>query len=562
MHNLETSIVNSALWAALGDAIGWISELTDLRGLERRAGAATLVTPVRWRRRVGGISGALVDFDVGSYSDDTQLRLAVSRSIRGDGAFDAEPFAKIELPVWLSYALGAGKGSKAAATNLIKRDVNWFSNFFVYDGGRSYVDAGGNGAAMRIQPHVWRWAGHEGRKYLDEIVRDSIVTHGNMRGICGAIFHADCLAYTLANGVVPGPLQWRKFVQDFMTVESAVNNDFQLSRFWLLSWEQASRTTLMNALKSVVLETTEYLDALEIIEWGQDGTYNELLKILDAFSFDRRGTGTNTALAAAALSWEMRSRSVEDVVLKAANAIGSDTDTIATMAGALSGTLSRVAPKWQLQDAKYIESEARRMAQISRGEVGATFRYPDLIGWQPPASQSDAVGLFNGALALSGFGVVESMGKMWKQGDFGWQWFRTRFGQTVLCKVRAGVSAEIGKHLMPLPNKKVQMTPRTSPIVDSTAALSSGTLPLFDEVLQHRLPQQLGVNRSEETSALRESRTIDELTELVIQSNFDPQVIGTCLLECSSSLNGIEKAVSFSAIVAKAVLARRRRIFK
>ena len=35
---LETRVARSALWAAYGDALGWISELTDATGLKRRTG--------------------------------------------------------------------------------------------------------------------------------------------------------------------------------------------------------------------------------------------------------------------------------------------------------------------------------------------------------------------------------------------------------------------------------------------------------------------------------------------------------------------------------------------
>jgi hypothetical protein len=83
---------------------------------------------VPWRRRVGGQFGVTVDLPAGAISDDTQLRLATCRSMLPDGSFDVETFSKIELPVWLAYALGAGRGSRAAATHLVRRDATWASN--------------------------------------------------------------------------------------------------------------------------------------------------------------------------------------------------------------------------------------------------------------------------------------------------------------------------------------------------------------------------------------------------------------------------------------------------
>ena len=81
--------------------------------------------------------------------DDTQLRLATGRAIRPD-SFDVEAFAKVGLPVWLGCALGAGKSTSAAALNLSKPRTSWFANTF-----KGWTESGGNGAAMRIQPHVW-----------------------------------------------------------------------------------------------------------------------------------------------------------------------------------------------------------------------------------------------------------------------------------------------------------------------------------------------------------------------------------------------------------------------
>ena len=102
-----------------------------------------------WQRRVGGRGGVSVRLPAGCWSDDTQLRMAVSRAISHRG-FDVQAFAHVELPIWPSYALGGGRASKAAAKNLGKPNALWYANAFP-----RWFEAGGNGAAMRIQPHVW-----------------------------------------------------------------------------------------------------------------------------------------------------------------------------------------------------------------------------------------------------------------------------------------------------------------------------------------------------------------------------------------------------------------------
>ncbi len=110
-------VERSALWAADGDALGWISELTDESGLLRRTLGRPLVRPIAWKRRIGGQRGITASLPQGCYSDDSQLRLSTGRAI-GPDRFDVEAFAKIELPVWLSYALGGGRATNAAAANL------------------------------------------------------------------------------------------------------------------------------------------------------------------------------------------------------------------------------------------------------------------------------------------------------------------------------------------------------------------------------------------------------------------------------------------------------------
>ena len=48
---------NSVLWAAYGDALGFISELVNEKGLLRRTQGAELDGLMAWRRRVGGRGG-------------------------------------------------------------------------------------------------------------------------------------------------------------------------------------------------------------------------------------------------------------------------------------------------------------------------------------------------------------------------------------------------------------------------------------------------------------------------------------------------------------------------
>jgi ADP-ribosylglycohydrolase len=214
---------HSALWAAYGGRPGLYDRVGGRQRSTLRTGTDKVVKTDGWRRRIGGQFGAVVPLPPGTYSDDTQLRLSVARAIGSGGKFDAEAFAKIELTVWPAYALGAGRASKQAATNLARRDVNWFSNF--YSGReRSYWESGGNGAAMRIQPHVWAAKDLKDRGALAvEILRDAICTHGHPRALAGAILHGWWLAHVLAIGEVPGPSDWYDDINRLSSIDEWID---------------------------------------------------------------------------------------------------------------------------------------------------------------------------------------------------------------------------------------------------------------------------------------------------------------------------------------------------
>ncbi len=336
-------MLGSALWAAAGDALGWITELSrDVGNVAYRSGSEVINEPIDWHRHIGGRNGPRVFLPAGTYSDDTQLRLCVCRSIQGDGHFDVEAFAKVEVTVWQTYALGAGLGTKAGAANLARRSVNWFSNFYE-SGAQRYVSGGGNGAAMRIQPHVWASASFDSDSTLLDVIRDALTTHGHPQGFCGAFFHALCVGQTLQSGVVPGPADWHEMVKRFIDIVRLVQLDPQLSSFWLAAWENDVGKSLSLALNEMIESARHDVNLANIVlnKNGRKDSYVELLDALGCRSEEFRGSGFKTALAAAALAWICRGgTNPEAALVIAANELRSDTDTIGTMTGAILGQRS------------------------------------------------------------------------------------------------------------------------------------------------------------------------------------------------------------------------------
>lgn len=546
----NTAVVNSALWAAAGDALGWITELARDGAVEARAGVDYVVEPVNWRRFIGGKMGVRVDLPAGTYSDDTQLRLSVARSIRGDGTFDAEIFALVELTAWQAYALGAGNGTKAAAANLARRGVNWFSNFF--DKGARYVTAGGNGAAMRIQPHVWAASQTARDKMFTDVLRDSLVTHGHPHGFVGACFHAAMLFDVLSTGELTPLSRWHDVVASLQAIPSWINRDRQLSAFWIPAWEQSAGSSLDVAVEEALLELHEDIDAVWFeLETRDTNAYQAVLERIGALTDRYRGSGLKTALAASILA-HLHQGDVRGALVASANLRQSDTDTIATMAGALLGAITKEAPPWRIQDQEYIRSEALRMTEIRRGARAGSFPYPDLAHWKAPTTQSDAVGSFESGLALVGLGTLKPISNEYSTSDAVWQWFALPFGQTILAKRRAKL--------------KLRVTADQLPGSALGSADQSNVLVHHDQLTLDGLEGSGGkttIRRAGSSSAPRSPSTeaahLDEWTDAVIRSGFDDETLGRMFNLYLERSGTIEGAIAFASIVAKAKIARNRK---
>ena len=444
---------NSMLWAAYGDALGFISELVDQKGLEQRTHGAPLDHLMEWRRRVGGRSGVDVLLPAGCWSDDTQLRMAVSRSISGHG-FDVETFARIELPVWLSYALGGGRASKAAARNLGKPRTLWYANTFP-----GWANAGGNGAAMRIQPHVWA-SRDLADDYMLDVITDSVCTHGHPRAIVGACFHAATLAYCLGTGTVPDSRTCADIARDIGDVLRLIEDHGTLGVTWVGLWQQETGNEFRDVWRSTARELCVAIkDAVGRADdsKGVEEAYAAIVARLGLENEEQQGSGILTTVAAVALA--AAASKAHEGVLTAAKATGTDTDTIATMAGALLGACDGAAsPPEEPLDSDYLRAEADRLVAVSRGEQTNNHTYPDLLTWSAPATQADALVSDDGNLAVEGLGPAERLADEAiynARRDFAWEWVRTHFSQSLLIKRRPEVKPlEAGNDLTPPPSPR------------------------------------------------------------------------------------------------------------
>lgn len=520
-------IRHSALWAAYGDALGFMTELADAKGVHWRTGKDQVEQTQPWRRRIGGRFGKVLPLPAGCYSDDTQLRLAVARAIGTGGQFDAEVFAKIELTVWPAYALGGGRGTKQAAVHLARRDVNWFSNFYK---GRetSYWESGGNGAAMRIQPHVWAAANLKDRDAIAAaILRDAVCTHGHPRALAGAVLHGWWLAHVLSTGEPPAPADWYSDIDRLPDMENWLCRDEMLATFWLPSWNQYSKMSLRQAMLQVRDELRKDIDHLATPPLFELD-YTTLLKSVGGFDPAQVGSGTKTTLLAAVLAWRHRDAGPNAAVIEAANALGSDTDTIATMAGAMLGARTTEPPSGALQDESYIISSADRLLHISQGGHEQSFTYPDPGTWSAPKTMLDAVVQQDGNIEIVGLGsavtISEPIGEDMRKENC-WQWLQLDFGQRVLIKRRGNI-----------PKKEQQQ----------------------EIMINQKAKQELDMHTPKryETTISSDEDTVDTKTQAAIRSGFDERLIGHHLLEFAVEADGIEKAIAYAAIILKAKRSR------
>jgi hypothetical protein len=339
----------------------------------------------------------------------------------------------VELTVWPSYALGGGKGTKAAAANLAKDQVSWYSNTF-----KGWTGSGGNGAAMRIQPHVWAARDLDDLStYLPDVIRNSICTHGSPIGILGAVLHSLAVAHAVARGELPTPEEVLAQVQAAEAIPDMMRKDPEVGEIWIGLWEREAGRPFEEVWADAVIQAREAVGVA--MEWAlaDEPNYHSMLERLGLFRPTTRGSGVLTAVAAMGLLWQ--EPRVGEAMKAAARAVGSDTDTIATMAGAIAGAFTSDVPDVELLDQEMLIREASRFAFLAIGEGRHGHQYPDLLHWSSPRTQADVLMEGSEGLEVIGLGhasPTESDPIPGPQKEFLWQWVTLDFGQSLLVKRR------------------------------------------------------------------------------------------------------------------------------
>lgn len=347
--------VAALLGTAIGDALGWPQEQSSHN--TRREPRSPEFSFRSWCRRSGGRFQPYEEtIAAGEYSDDTQLTLAVGRSlVHGDGWFDY--LTGVELPAWSLYERGGGRSVLRAA-------ASWSANRPPWTSGReadsdAYFRTGANGVAMRILPHVIIGAQDPDFSQIgSRIVRDGCATHGHAVALVGALLHGFNLWSALR---LEGPLGYGELLDRAQAADDW--RSFDAQRFpdgWLGARRQNGSADVETEWQTAVKEALGYLDvARRGMESGPLATDDEVLHQLHVFDRKINGSGTISAVVAAFIA----SRSAANPpigLLEVAFLRNADTDTLAAMTagllGAVGGSEWMGALRRDVQDASYIEA--------------------------------------------------------------------------------------------------------------------------------------------------------------------------------------------------------------
>ena len=195
--------------------------------------------------------------------DDTQLLLAVARSIKKGGNLDHNYFAKIELANWLDYARGGGRTVKTAADKISRKSIKWYNNFYnfkVNGVNYDYKQSGANGAAMRVLPIALANLG-DVEKIKEEIFCNSIITHGHPRAILGAMLYGYAVNQIILYR--PEDFNWDKYITqigtDFQTKFNLPFLDRIELREWLKEWNKSNNQSFEVIYEETLIETQNQL---------------------------------------------------------------------------------------------------------------------------------------------------------------------------------------------------------------------------------------------------------------------------------------------------------------
>jgi len=296
--DVRSRLAGTLLGQAMGDALGFVVEGRSA------APAAAYVRDCLECGRAGERAHPAYCF--GQYSDDTQLARQLLLSVRDAGRWEPSAFARRVADLFERRCdIGAGPGTRAAAARLAE-GIPWRESGTPppYAGNGSAMRAAPLGILFQRSPDALRMASRE----------QSLITHQDSRCTAGAVV----IAGAAALAATPGPLDQCAFLDALQT------------------WARHEDAVMAEALG-------------HLNEWARLPPATAAVR-LHELRLDSRGDCIRLGLSPFVTStvlWALYSflHSPDDywTTICTAIRIGGDTDTLAAMAGAISG--ARLGPE-------------------------------------------------------------------------------------------------------------------------------------------------------------------------------------------------------------------------
>jgi ADP-ribosylglycohydrolase len=251
---------------------------------------------------LAGRAGELAhpEFPFGQYSDDTQLARELLLSFAEAGGWSSETFAR-RLAAFFGEGrdVGAGPGTRAAAMRLLG-GTHW---------GQSGTPApyAGNGSAMRAAP-LGLLFGDDTRSMVEATVQQSLITHLDPRCSAGALAVAGAVSLAAARE----PIRNQEFLDVIAGLTAPADESVAEAIRGLQRWSHLRPAEAAGRLHA------ERLDPASTDEWRGVSAFVTPSVVWSLYAFlhtpDDYWTTVCTAIG-----------------------VGGDTDTMAAIAGAISG---------------------------------------------------------------------------------------------------------------------------------------------------------------------------------------------------------------------------------
>ena len=250
------------------------------------------------------------------------------------------------------------------------------------------------------------------------MVQNVACTHGHPKAFVGSLFHASCLALAIDGQRLPSVEEITKEAIPFSTQSiSAVIS--VLGDEWLKDWDKVSGLEFAREWQLANDEITKMIESS--LDSSERPQYREVLAKNGLLEERERGSATKTAAAAVIAIELMRDFDAYDLIHAVVMALDSDTDSIATMVGAIIGATGQYPGPKEIQDRQYLLDEADRVAS---GKAG--FPYGAI------KSKSKPIVVEGDTVHFGALGDGTSFGNSFGRPEPTHRWYNLSYGQTIL----------------------------------------------------------------------------------------------------------------------------------